>query len=239
MTMSCNGCRVLRKGCDEDCILRPCLTWITSPESQANATLFLAKFYGHAGLLNLINTGPHHLRPEIFKSLLHEACGRIINPTYGSVGLIWSGNWEQCQAAVNSVLQGSTIMQLLRNNNHDVSPQSSIMPIEGCDIRHLSKDPSNDHHRVKTLKKFKKPRCEFGSRQVVSSSVVGTEKSTKCKVPERKREELEVNQAPNHEALCTETNLLDNVGGVALLECDYRQIHCDESGKVRLDLTLG
>nr|GFA53464.1 hypothetical protein [Tanacetum cinerariifolium] len=175
----------------------------------------------------------------IFKSLLHEACGRIINPAYGSVGLIWSGNWEQCQAAVDSVLQGSTIMQLPSSSNHDVLPQSSIMPIEGCDIRHLSKDPSNDHHREKTLKKFKKPRCEFGSRQVVSSSVVGTEESTKYIVPERKREELEANQAPNHEALCTETNLLDNVDGVALLECDYRQIHCDESGKVRLDLTLG
>ncbi|KAF5777384.1 putative transcription factor AS2-LOB family [Helianthus annuus] len=61
--MSCNGCRVLRKGCEDDCILRPCLSWITSSESQANATLFLAKFYGRTGLLNLISAGPRHLRP--------------------------------------------------------------------------------------------------------------------------------------------------------------------------------
>lgn len=61
--MSCNGCRVLRKGCSPDCVIRPCLEWIKSPESQANATIFLAKFYGRVGLINLINTGPNHLRP--------------------------------------------------------------------------------------------------------------------------------------------------------------------------------
>lgn len=63
MRMSCNGCRVLRKGCSEDCTIRPCLQWIKTPESQAHATLFLAKFYGRAGLVNLINAGPQHLRP--------------------------------------------------------------------------------------------------------------------------------------------------------------------------------
>lgn len=63
MRISCNGCRVLRKGCNQDCTIRPCLQWIKSADSQANATLFLAKFYGRAGLLNLIESGPDHLRP--------------------------------------------------------------------------------------------------------------------------------------------------------------------------------
>lgn len=63
MRVSCNGCRVLRKGCSDDCPIRPCLQWIKSPESQSNATVFLAKFYGRAGLQNLINAGPDHLRP--------------------------------------------------------------------------------------------------------------------------------------------------------------------------------
>ncbi|KAJ4874573.1 LOB domain-containing protein 42 [Raphanus sativus] len=91
MRISCNGCRVLRKGCNQDCTIRPCLQWIKSADSQANATLFLAKFYGRAGLLNLIESGPDHLRPAIFRSLLYEACGRIVNPVDGSVGLMWSG----------------------------------------------------------------------------------------------------------------------------------------------------
>ncbi|XP_027187089.1 LOB domain-containing protein 41-like isoform X2 [Cicer arietinum] len=82
MRMSCNGCRVLRKGCSEDCIIRPCLEWIKCPQSQANATVFLAKFYGRAGLINLINSGPQNLRP---------------------------GSWQLCQAAVDSVLKGEPI----------------------------------------------------------------------------------------------------------------------------------
>lgn len=63
MRMSCNGCRVLRKGCSENCTIRPCLQWMKTPEAQSNATVFLAKFYGRAGLLNLINAGAQHLQP--------------------------------------------------------------------------------------------------------------------------------------------------------------------------------
>ena len=76
MRMSCNGCRVLRKGCGENCSIRPCLQWIKSPESQANATVFLAKFYGRAGLMNLINAVPDHLQPgQCF--LLLSTCYRF------------------------------------------------------------------------------------------------------------------------------------------------------------------
>ncbi|ESQ28417.1 hypothetical protein EUTSA_v10019494mg [Eutrema salsugineum] len=140
MRISCNGCRVLRKGCNQDCTIRPCLQWIKSADSQANATLFLAKFYGRAGLLNLIESGPDHLRPAIFRSLLYEACGRIVNPVDGSVGLMWSGNWAQCQAAVESVLNGLPI-------THTPLPSASashqiIPPHRTYDIRHVVKDPT-------------------------------------------------------------------------------------------------
>nr|GMD13622.1 LOB domain-containing protein 40-like [Ipomoea batatas] len=150
--MSCNGCRVLRKGCSENCTLRPCLHWIKSPESQANATVFLAKFYGRAGLINLINAGPDHLRPAIFRSLLYEACGRIINPIYGSVGLMWAGNWDRCQEAVEAVLRGSEIMQVNIEDGGGGSAAEShpIMPFKGCDIRHLSKESSGAVHRVRS-----------------------------------------------------------------------------------------
>ncbi|CAJ1977543.1 unnamed protein product [Sphenostylis stenocarpa] len=112
MKLSCNGCRILRKGCSENCIIRSCLEWINSPESQANATLFLAKFYGRTGFLSLITAAPQHLRPVVFRSLLYEACGRLVNPTYGSLGLFWTGEWAQCEAAVEAVLTGSKINNL-------------------------------------------------------------------------------------------------------------------------------
>ncbi|CAN6345604.1 unnamed protein product [Urochloa humidicola] len=121
MRLSCNGCRVLRKGCTEACTIRPCLQWIKAPDAQANATVFLAKFYGRAGLLNLIDAAPSdELRPAVFRSLLYEACGRIVNPVYGSVGLLWSGSWHLCQAAVEAVLKGSPIVQ--------ISPDQAVAP---------------------------------------------------------------------------------------------------------------
>lgn len=61
--MSCNGCRVLRKGCSESCILRPCIQWIDTPESQGYATLFVAKFFGRADLMSFISNVPQPQRP--------------------------------------------------------------------------------------------------------------------------------------------------------------------------------
>ncbi|XP_022940004.1 LOB domain-containing protein 39-like [Cucurbita moschata] len=104
--MSCNGCRVLRKGCSEACVLRSSLHWIDSPESQGNATLFLAKFFGRSDLLSFISAVPHHQRSALFQSLLFEACGRTVNPVSGAVGLLSSGNWHVCQAAAETVLRG-------------------------------------------------------------------------------------------------------------------------------------
>lgn len=156
MRMSCNGCRILRKGCSENCSIRPCLQWIKSPESQANATVFLAKFYGRAGLMNLINAGPEHLRPAIFRSLLYEACGRIVNPIYGSVGLLWSGSWHLCQAAVEAVLKGSPITPIAS----EAAASTHGPPLKAYDIRHVSKDEnsaaSNDPQKVKTRCRFKR-----------------------------------------------------------------------------------
>ncbi|KAG4930615.1 hypothetical protein AAZX31_17G157000 [Glycine max] len=107
--MSCNGCRVLRKGCSESCILRPCLQWIETAEAQGHATVFVAKFFGRAGLMSFISNVPENQRPALFQSLLFEACGRTVNPVNGAVGLLWTGNWHVCQAAVETVLRGGTL----------------------------------------------------------------------------------------------------------------------------------
>ncbi|GMI74919.1 LOB domain-containing protein 42 [Hibiscus trionum] len=172
MRMSCNGCRVLRKGCSESCSIRPCLQWIHSSDSQANATLFLAKFYGRAGLLNLIEAGPQNLRPAIFRSLLYEACGRVVNPVYGSIGMLWSGNWAECQAAVEAVLKGSTITQTSSLESlEEVEEEQPIFPLKTYDIRHVSKDtkPADDD-KVKTRSRARFKRSSTrAKRQVLDS----------------------------------------------------------------------
>ncbi|CAH8390518.1 unnamed protein product [Eruca vesicaria subsp. sativa] len=107
--MSCNGCRVLRKGCSENCILRPCIQWIETADAQGHATVFVAKFFGRAGLLSFISAVPESQRPALFKSLLYEACGRTVNPVNGVIGMLWTGKWNICQAAVETVLRGGSL----------------------------------------------------------------------------------------------------------------------------------
>ncbi|KAL0462044.1 UNVERIFIED_CONTAM: LOB domain-containing protein 41 [Sesamum latifolium] len=171
MRMSCNGCRVLRKGCSENCSIRPCLEWIKSPDSQANATVFLAKFYGRAGLMNLINAGPSHLRPAIFRSLLYEACGRIVNPIYGSVGLMWSGSWQLCQIAVEAVLKGAPITQIAT----DAAAAKNGPPLKAYDIRHVNKEDNlNDLHRVRNRCRFKRSAPKSKRSRVRVGSVEET-----------------------------------------------------------------
>ncbi|XP_038898929.1 LOB domain-containing protein 41-like [Benincasa hispida] len=165
MRMSCNGCRVLRKGCSEACSIRPCLQWIKSPQSQANATFFLAKFYGRAGLVNLINAGPDHLRPAIFKSLLFEACGRIVNPIFGSAGLLWSGSWQLCQDAVEAVLKGAPILPV----SSETAASHMGPPLKGCDIRHVSKQQGSASdsalRKIKTRRRFKRSAAKLKPKQ--------------------------------------------------------------------------
>ncbi|XVE49311.1 hypothetical protein DITRI_Ditri01bG0072700 [Diplodiscus trichospermus] len=110
--MSCNGCRVLRKGCSENCMLRQSLQFIDNPQAQAHATVFVSKFFGRAGLMSFLSSVPHPQRPALFQSLLFEAVGRAVNPVSGAVGLLWTGNWNVCQSAVQTVLRGCTLQPL-------------------------------------------------------------------------------------------------------------------------------
>lgn len=52
------------------------------------------------------------LNAALFRSLLYEACGRTINPVSGAIGLMWTGNWDLCQAAADAVLRGDSLRAL-------------------------------------------------------------------------------------------------------------------------------
>eukprot|EP01018_Ginkgo_biloba_P027355 Gb_36942 [translate_table: standard] len=177
MRMSCNGCRVLRKGCSESCILRPCLQWIKSAESQANATVFLAKFYGRAGLMNLIADGPEHLRPAIFRSLLYEACGRMVNPIYGAVGLLWSGSWSLCQAGVESILNGAYPANMHSHDSLLMLPTSSMSenPYASTRPSTHSQSIALELHKVKTKGRFK---YSHGKSSLKLSPHIGSDSSS-------------------------------------------------------------
>ncbi|CAA2975041.1 Hypothetical predicted protein [Olea europaea subsp. europaea] len=142
--MSCNGCRVLRKGCSENCILRPCLQWIESSIAQGYATVFVAKFFGRAGLMSFISAVPVNHRPAVFQSLLYEAAGRTVNPINGAVGLLSTGNWNVCQAAVETVLQGGKLLPISLDDSLECT----------ADIYKLQNPSLNSRHEVQKRRRL-------------------------------------------------------------------------------------
>lgn len=62
----------------------------------------------------------------------------MLNPVYGSVGLLWSGNWQLCQAAVENVLRGVPIAQ-------PPPAATAVPPLKTCDIRHVSRRGGDIH----------------------------------------------------------------------------------------------
>ncbi|XP_060193420.1 LOB domain-containing protein 41-like [Lycium barbarum] len=242
MRMSCNGCRVLRKGCSESCSIRPCLQWIKNPESQANATVFLAKFYGRAGLLNLINAGPDHLRPGIFRSLLYEACGRIVNPIYGSVGLLWSSNWQLCQNAVEAVLRGSPITSI----TSEVAANNNGPPLKAYDIRHVNKDndnstKSNDLHRVRTKCRFKRQKVNPVCNEAVHDEEVNRSTSHESSLSHQSE------PAVQHKVEFESRDIVNYLHPEEMVEdsatCEPGSVHQEGErtgdGEIELELTLG
>ncbi|KAF7126868.1 hypothetical protein RHSIM_Rhsim11G0154100 [Rhododendron simsii] len=133
--MSCNGCRVLREGCTENCILRQSLHGIESHQAQANATVFVAKF---SALLASCPCSLPSPSPNVL-SLLFEACGRTVNPVNGAVGLLWTGNWHVCQSAVETVLGGGALLPISKSpaeESNGASGGRALLPI--------SKSPSEE-----------------------------------------------------------------------------------------------
>jgi hypothetical protein len=206
----------------------------------------LAKFYGRAGLINLINASPSHLHPEVFRSLIYEACGRIVNPVYGSVGLMSSGNWSRCQAAVDAVLQGVPLMMPV-DAATAAQGQCPVMPFGRCDIRHLSKDsPASSLHHIRSRNGFKRSATHGNKSQVKSmvSELMSDQSETKftitgwnCGEDYKNFGEKQMKRAPSHDSFSVETV------EPALLNRDEQGV-CGvgvnrERGEISLDLTLG
>jgi len=93
----------------------------------------------------------------VFKSLLYEASGRLVNPTYGALGLFWSGDWSRCEAAVEAVLTGSNINDNFTTIDRQISSgtlnaENHVLP-KTYDIRHVAKGTNVD---IKGKTQFKR-----------------------------------------------------------------------------------
>lgn len=80
----------------------------------------------------------------VFRSLLYEASGRLINPTYGALGLFWAGEWSRCEVAIEVVLTGSDINEVIVIDGTisltTLMAENYVIPVPTTyDIRHVVK----------------------------------------------------------------------------------------------------
>lgn len=98
----------------------------------------------------------------LFQSLLFEACGRTVNPVNGAVGLLWTGNWHVCQAAVETVLRGGTlrpIPELLTGGSPaQASDEASEAEVACTDIWKLQDLNPNHHSRFSSSRSKVSPK---------------------------------------------------------------------------------
>lgn len=103
-----------------------------------------------------------------------------MNPIYGSVGLLWSGEWAKCQAAVEAVLAGMPIPgidgQASGGDGDGGGALDPKIPLKSCDIRHVAKDPDADqsdqklNQVAKTRNRFKRTSAKHRNLVIGSES---------------------------------------------------------------------
>jgi hypothetical protein len=171
--------------------------------------VFVAKFFGRAGLMGFITAVPEIQRPALFQSLLYEACGRTVNPVFGAVGLLWAGNWQVCQAAVETVLKGGSLkapspsfttlpqgpLHPSTNPGKDMISKAALIPsvINETDLLKAKVAGSQSFQRASVYER-KPERASWDSFQgnvvVNSHHVMAWPHETKLKVGEKRDRDL-------------------------------------------------
>lgn len=174
-----------------------------------------------------------------------------MNPIYGSVGLLWSGNWQLCQNAVEAVLKGAPITQI----ESEAAETHSGPPLKAYDIRHVNKSEksngSGDLHRVRTRCRFKrsaaKPKKspvwvgsgddesghEEGNRSTSHESSLSHQSEAAMRNGEGESRDTE--SLASEETAEVEVEVLERVEQESAVEKD----EAAEEGEIELELTLG
>ncbi|XP_071924515.1 uncharacterized protein [Coffea arabica] len=95
--------------------------WAGSPLPKLKPTPLFSSPSSSAAVISCPSSPPSPTPKNL--SLLYEACGRTVNPVSGAVGLLSTGNWPVCEAAVETVLAGGTLRPM--NGVGVLSPDSN------------------------------------------------------------------------------------------------------------------
>lgn len=152
-----------------------------------------------------------------------------MNPIYGSVGLLWSGNWQLCQDAVEAVMKGEPIKEIAT----DAATIGQGPPLKIYDIRHISKDDNSAAAAAATgLTDLKRPKTRRAKRvSTVEKQAESEGKSGEASHESSLSHQSEIVAAHEGESKESESNVSEVLA--------FSPPTVQGSGEIKLDLTLG
>lgn len=137
-----------------------------------------------------------------------------MNPIYGSVGLLWSGSWQLCQAAVEAVLKGAPITPI----TSEAATHGRGPPLKAYDIRHVSKDENSAASNELTQQRVKtrsRKRSSLAKPKLQEEMKSGNDEK---RIEFGSVEEVIVNRAGSHESSISHQSEAVNAAVVVDLE---------------------
>ncbi|EPS63137.1 hypothetical protein M569_11650, partial [Genlisea aurea] len=89
----CAACKILRRRCEEKCILAPYF-----PPNDPFKFTTAHRVFGASNIIKFLKELPEEQRPDAVSSMVYEAKARLRDPVYGSAGAIF-----QLQRQVNEL----------------------------------------------------------------------------------------------------------------------------------------
>jgi hypothetical protein len=149
----------------------------------------------------------------LFQSLLFEACGRTVNPVNGAVGLLWTGNWHVCQAAVETVLRGGTLRpmpELLGTDRAPAADEASEADEGTCTDMWSLRAPSPKSRPKVSPKRKRSSEEPTGLDLRLTPSFPA--KASACKPEIRRPGTPSMNSEESVTTTCFESGLADQLG---------------------------
>ncbi|CAI9773919.1 unnamed protein product [Fraxinus pennsylvanica] len=79
----CAACKILRRKCDENCVLAPYF-----PPSEPMKFAMAHRVFGASNIIKLLQRLPENQREDAVNSMVYEASARTRDPVYGCAGTI-------------------------------------------------------------------------------------------------------------------------------------------------------
>ncbi|KAF4384536.1 hypothetical protein F8388_003843 [Cannabis sativa] len=133
----CAACRMLRRRCDNNCVLSPYF-----PPEEIENFAGVHKVFGASNIIKMIQMVEETNRDDAVKSIVYEATARVRDPVYGCAGIIF--HLQKMVSELNSQLETVTAQVMEIQVQRD-KLLSLFMNINVDDHHNLEFDDTNSN----------------------------------------------------------------------------------------------